>query len=107
MKREFKTPKEVLQYIADVYSECYTFNEITESGLNEFICVSINRLCSFSLKNKTKQYIIDNYELSKVGNELEAETPSFWYIAKARYENREKECIQLKVDFLNKLIEKL
>ena len=108
MEKQFNTPKEVLQHIADVYSECNTFREIHRKGLDEFICVSVENICgSNNLQKETSQIIKNSFQLSKVGNDLELDHFAFWNTTRASDQNREKECIQLKVDFLNKVIETL
>lgn len=108
MEKQFNTPKEVLQHIADVYSECNTFREIHRKGLDEFICTSVNNLCGLlNPREETIQIIKNSFQLSKVGNDLELDHFAFWNTTSAFYQNREKECIQLKVDFLNKVIETL
>ena len=99
------TPEEALFHIAYVYSQCDTFDKIKEKGLNEFICISLLYICDEETWRTTRNLIKENYELSKVGTDLLLNETAFWNTAKATVENREKECIQLKVDFINKLIE--
>lgn len=113
MKKEFTTPKEILTYIRDVYASCDTFDEIKEKGLDEYICTSVSfcfkdNIDNSDLISRTKNIILHNRKLSFIESDLVIKYDScFWTVSYSIIQNREKECINLKVDFLNKLIETL
>ena len=98
------TPQEVFAHIISIYEKCETLDEIDEIS-NNFICTAIGFLkISRKLKDDCTTIVMANYNL--VDSDL---IHGFKFLllspGRARREHRQKEYIQIKIDYLNKLIE--
>ena len=96
------TPQEVFNHIISIYEKCETLDEI-KIKTSYFICNAIKRLAiDYDLKDLCIEIIESNYDLVQSDLRLK-------YVlldkSKAIRENRQKEYIQIKIDYLNKLIE--
>lgn len=99
----FKTPQEVFNHIISIYEKCDTLDEIDKTS-DYFICYAIANLdINENLSGKCMDLVMSNFHL--VNSDLRSNDVFLLSSEKARSENRQKEYIQIKIDYLKQLIE--
>ena len=106
------TPQEEFNHIISIYEKCETLDEADKLIHSHFICIALDHLCytNFITNNvriESQEIVMDNFNL--INSDLKQFDCKYCTgllsAKKAIEQNRQKEYIQIKIDYLNKLIE--
>ena len=89
--------KLVFKHIIDVYEQCRTIEDVYQMGLDDFICISVQRMdISDRMAKNCLKAISENRHLSYVDNDLVTQDlVCFWKVSKAVDEGRFEELLRL------------
>lgn len=58
--KKLKTPKEVFLYLSKIYEKCKSIDDCYENGIDEYICVSIYKICNGKFGQKCVDILEEN-----------------------------------------------